>query len=90
MFALVATYGDGCTYQSDLTLAVFEDEDVAKLVVEELEALVRKKGPQANRDFPDMNHGGFSVQPITVFKAESESRVRGIVDQILQDHFPRS
>ena len=87
MFALIARYSDGCTYQTDETIAVFEDEDVANLVAEDLMLLAKKQGSFRN-NLPDKN-GGFAVKPIAVFKAESESRVRGIVDQLLRAHFPR-
>ena len=85
MHALMARYSDGFTYESDHLVAVFEDEDVAKLVAEELDRLAERQGDSL-RDLPNC---GFHVAPVVVHKASSESRVRGIVDEILRDSFPR-
>lgn len=36
MYALIAFYSDGCTYQADYLIATFDDKTVADLVLEEL------------------------------------------------------
>jgi hypothetical protein len=87
MFALIASYSDGCTYTDDVTIAVFDDEDVAKLAAEELER-VAKADKTGRRDFPDLQYGGFHVSPVATFRATSEARVRGIVEELLKSHFP--
>lgn len=87
MYALIAYYSDGCTYTADHLIATFESKDVADLVCEELVKLSQKDKRRLHY-FPDDN-GGFRVDSITHYKAESESRIMGIVDGIVKQHFPR-
>ena len=68
MFVLIAENGDGCTLLSEVPLAVFDSEIVALLVKEEL--MRRSK-----------QH--ISVRSIPHYRAISESRVRGIANQLL-------
>ena len=68
LFALLVESGDGCTYTSEVPLAVFDDESVAVLVKEELMRRSRQH---------------ISVRFIPYYRAISGSRVHGIANQLL-------
>lgn len=85
VWALIATNTDGCTYSSDQTLAVFEDKAVAELVAEEFTKMSAEKRNRRDIGRTDTFH----VRPVRTFRAESESRVRGIFEALLREHFHR-
>lgn len=85
MWALIVINTDGCTYSSDLTLAVFEDKAVAELVAEEFSKMIAEKRDRWGIARSDT----FLVRAVTTVRAESESRVRGIFEALLREHFHR-
>jgi hypothetical protein len=84
MFRIVASASDfDWTYVE--TIAVFEDESVANLVSEGLTNL--SDGERHRRGLgKDLT---FTVKPVKVVRALSESRVNGLVQSILDEHWPR-
>lgn len=89
-FLVVTVDSDGCTYHAEHALAAFTDRAVADLVAEELNKIPRET--RSRRTIPhETSFTGpvFAVRPISLVSAASESRVRGIVNAILDEHFPR-
>lgn len=85
MFQIVAT---ACDFEWSYTetMLVLEDESVAALVCETLNGL----SDEARRRRGIGKKVHFNVKPLTVVKAQSESRVNGLVDGILDTHWPRN
>ena len=84
MFRIVASACDFDWSYSE-TIAVFEDESVAQLVCEGLEKL-----SDGERDRRRLGKElTFTVKPVKVVRALSESRVNGLVQAVLDEHWPR-
>lgn len=84
MFRIVAS---ACDFDWSYveTIAVFEDESVAQLVCEGLMGL--SDGERDRRGIG--KELTFTVKPVKVVRALSESRVNGLVQTVLDEHWPR-
>ncbi len=84
LYLIEASSGDW-DYADHRVVAILTDPTVAELVIEEL---VKHQGTKRKRG--RIHHDtGFTVRPLKVCEAESESRVAGIVKNILAQHYPR-
>lgn len=84
MWDLKYSWGDEAASGTE-HIGTFTNKDVADLVCEQLEGLT-----DSQKQRHHMSHTiAFYVVPATIYQAESESRVGGIVQDILNKHFPK-